>query len=133
MPFYNKSINRMIGLIQVQMAVTYNDKKSRSELLLDSQKSPQRLVEDLDHVLGTVTLLRAESHSKDERPPKDALSVWLGRNFCPVSNSAISITLKRQGQASERSLYVTSEHLPPSSLPRPSQPPATNASKRVEK
>lgn len=47
------------------MAVTYNTEQCRSGLLFDGKKSPQSLVEDLDYVLGTVTLLGAESHSKD--------------------------------------------------------------------
>jgi len=53
------------------MAVTYKNKKCRSRLLLDGKKSPRSPVEDLDRVLGTVTPLGAESHSEDERPPKD--------------------------------------------------------------
>lgn len=47
------------------MAVTYKNKKCRSRLLLDGKKSPQRLVEDLDRLFGTVTVLGAEPHGED--------------------------------------------------------------------
>lgn len=50
------------------MAVTYQNKKCRSGgLLLDSNKSPQHLTEDLDHVLGIVTRLNPTLKIKDLR------------------------------------------------------------------
>lgn len=100
MSFYNKSVHRAIGFIQnchsEQKAGTYKTKSCRSGLLLDGRKSPQLLVEDLDHVPGT--LLGLNPTAKTKGFPK--MPVGLAWEKClPGINWVIRITLKCQGQA----------------------------------
>lgn len=112
MPFYNKSANRKTKLIQHQIAVTYN-----------SQKCKQIRITAWQQEVSTAPCRRPWPCTWDQKttgswipqwrwkPSQRCQLVWPGRNVCPISSSAVSVTLQRWGQAATGSRRVPSEHL----------------------